>query len=50
MAVTLVKAYHLERTYQGKITDVSGKLYNYVSALAVNGITQIYDDGTFQAK
>ncbi|OAT72174.1 S-layer homology domain-containing protein [Parageobacillus thermoglucosidasius] len=48
MAIALVKAYNLKGTYSGKITDVSGMLYSYVSALAANGITKIYDDGTFK--
>ncbi|RSK26588.1 S-layer homology domain-containing protein [Bacillus sp. HMF5848] len=47
MAIVLVKAYNLEGTYNG-ITDVSGELLNYVSALAFNGITQIYEDGTYK--
>ncbi|RAK23460.1 S-layer family protein [Anoxybacillus vitaminiphilus] len=48
MAVALVKAYNLEGIYNGEIIDVSEELLTYVSALAANGITQIYDDGTFK--
>jgi hypothetical protein len=48
MAVALVKAYDLKGTYHKPITDVSKELYPYVSALAANGITKIYQDGTFK--
>jgi hypothetical protein len=48
MAMALVKAYGLKGTYHKPITDVSKELYPYVSALAANGITKIYQDGTFK--
>ncbi|MFS1515753.1 S-layer homology domain-containing protein [Bacillus sp. SCS-151] len=48
MAVALVNAYKLEGTYEGEITDVSNELFPYVSLLASNGITQIYDDNTYK--
>lgn len=50
MAIALVKAYGLKGTYHKPITDVSRDLYPYVSALAANGITKIYKDGTFKPK
>jgi S-layer homology domain len=50
MAIALVKAYGLKGTYHKPITDVSRDLYPYVSALAANGITRIYKDGTFKPK
>jgi hypothetical protein len=48
MAIALVKAYDLKGTYHKPIIDVSKELYPYVSALAANGITKIYKDGTFK--
>ncbi|WP_442596577.1 S-layer homology domain-containing protein [Neobacillus sp. D3-1R] len=48
MAKILVNAYQLKGTYTQEIKDVSTDLLPYVSALAANGITDIYDDQTFK--
>jgi S-layer homology domain len=48
MAKILVKAFNLKGTYNKEIKDVSNELLPYVSALAANGITQIYEDNTFR--
>jgi|GEM_PF-1875072 len=48
MAKILVRAFHLKGTYNKQIKDVSSELLPYVSALAANGVTQIYEDHTFR--
>lgn len=48
MAGILVKAFEVKGSYDGKISDVSGELLSYVSALASTGITKIYADHTFK--
>ncbi|WP_456277580.1 S-layer homology domain-containing protein [Bacillus sp. AK128] len=52
MAMVLAKAYNLTGTYTGPIVDVpkNTDTYTHVSALAANGITKIYDDGTYKPK
>lgn len=48
MAYVLTHSYDLTGTYHGQIKDVSGSLLTDVKALAGNGITNIYPDGTYR--
>lgn len=50
MAKILTRAYNLKGTYPADFTDINknSETYGYVSALAANGITTGYGDGSFK--
>ncbi|WP_378209983.1 S-layer homology domain-containing protein [Anoxybacteroides rupiense] len=50
MAIALFEAYNLTGNYTGYVWDVdkNTKTFQAVNALAANGITKIYEDGTFK--
>jgi|GEM_PF-2627026 len=50
MAIALFEAYNLTGEYTGYVWDVdkNTKTFRAVNALAANGITKIYEDGTFK--
>ncbi|AEH47399.1 S-layer homology domain-containing protein [Parageobacillus thermoglucosidasius] len=50
MAIALLEAYDLKGEYTGYVWDVdkNTKTFRAVNALAANGITKIYEDGTFK--
>jgi len=50
MAKYLVNAYKLKGSYPGRINDVPADLLPAVRALAGNGITSIFTDGTYKPK
>lgn len=50
MAKYLVNGYKLKGTYSGQIKDIPAELLPAVKALAGNGVTAIFKDGTFKPK
>lgn len=50
MAKYLVNGYKLKGTYSARITDVPTDLLPAVKALAANGVTSIFSDGTYKPK
>lgn len=50
MAKYLINGYKLKGTYSGQIKDIPAELLPAVKALAGNGVTAIFKDGTFKPK